>query len=447
MKNISFKGGIHPPGNKAYTKDESIEKAELPKEVHIPLQQHIGAPAEPIVKVGDTIKTGQMIGKAGGYVSAPVHASLSGEVVNIAPYPHPMGQNVSTITIKSDQKDEWITLSNKDEDIQNLSKDDLLKGIMDAGIVGLGGAAFPCHVKLKPPADKPIDTLLINGAECEPYLNSDYRLMLERADDIVAGIDILIKIMQVKNVYLGIEDNKPDAFDVMEKSVKSAGKQNLIKVVTLQTKYPQGGEKQLIQAITNRQVPPPPALPMDVGVVVHNVGTALAVFEAVQFKKPLIERVVSITGPGIKRPRNLLVRLGTTIEELINQCGGLSSNPYKVIMGGPMMGIAQYDLHVPVIKGTSGILVLPENGTVNEDNEYYTCIRCKRCLVACPMELIPSQIGILCEKGKFEELEEYVIMSCMECGSCTYVCPSKRPLVQFIKYGKSELLKRRRKGN
>ncbi|MGA1871622.1 MAG: electron transport complex subunit RsxC [bacterium] len=447
MEYISFRGGIHPRDKKSYTEHKSIEKAQLPKKVFIPLQQHIGAPAQPVVNVGDKVTTGQMIGKAGGFISAAVHASISGEVINIGPLLCPGGQNVTTITIESDRKDEWRELSGREEDLAQLTKDDLLQRIMDAGIVGLGGAAFPTHIKLNPPSEKPIDTLIINGAECEPYLNSDYRLMVERPEDIIAGIEILVKILQVKKVYIGIEDNKPDAITLLRKSVMESGIQKIIKVQKLKTKYPQGGEKQLIRAITNRRVPPPPALPMDVGVVVQNIGTTVAIYEAVKFHKPLIERVVTITGEGVKEPRNLLVRLGVTFEELIHQCGGLSADPYKVIMGGPMMGIAQYSLSVPVIKGTSGILILPDDEKMKIENDYYSCIRCKRCINSCPMELIPSKIGILCEKNIFEPLNEYGIFSCIECGSCTYVCPSKRPLVQFIKYGKNELLRRRQKAN
>ncbi len=306
--------------------------------------------------------------------------------------------------------------------------------IKDAGIVGLGGAAFPTNVKLSPPKEKPIDTVILNGAECEPYLTADHRLMVEHPQEIVNGLKIIMKSLGVTEGHIGIESNKPDAIKIMQDAV--SGEPN-IQVWPLTVKYPQGAEKMLIKAIKDREVPSK-GLPMDVGVVVQNVGTALSVYEAVRYGKPLIERVVTVTGSGIKEPKNLMVRVGTLISDLIEQCGGLTESAVKVIGGGPMMGFAQWSLDVPAVKGTSGVLVLTESDCVSAE-DYEPCIRCSSCIDICPMGLNPSMISILSEKGFYEETKEYNIFDCFECGSCAYVCPSRRPMVQFIRLAKSQI--------
>jgi len=432
-KAATFERGIHPEDAKELTERSSIVNASLPKRVIIPLSQHIGAPAKPEVNLGDEVKRGQLIGSPAGFVSAPVHASISGKVVAIANFPHPSGRMISSIVIESDGKDESVSFKDN-PDYLNLGADEIKTLIKDAGIVGLGGAAFPTNVKLSPPKEKPIDTVILNGAECEPYLTADHRLMLERPQEIVNGLKIIMKALGVTDGYIGIESNKPDAIKIMEDAV--SGESN-IKVWPLKVKYPQGAEKMLIKAIKNREVPCG-GLPMDVKVVVHNVGTALAIYEAVRYSKPLIERVLTVTGRGVKEPKNMMVRIGTRITELIEQCGGLVDNAVKVIVGGPMMGFAQWSLDVPVVKGTSGILVLTEDDYVSSE-QYDACIRCGRCIDICPMGLNPSMLSILSEKGYYEEAKEYNLFDCFECGSCAYGCPSRRPIVQFIRLAKSQV--------
>jgi electron transport complex protein RnfC len=435
----TFKGGVHPPHYKEATEHREIEKARLPQRVIIPLQQHIGAPCELIVKVGDKVKVGQKIGEGKAFVSAPVHASISGEVVSIETLPHPVGGKVLSVVIQSDGLDEVDNNIKPFGSIESLSPEELKKIIREAGIVGMGGAAFPTQVKLSPPPEKTIDTVIINGAECEPYLTADHRIMLERTEDVVFGIKVVMRAVGVSSVYIGIEDNKPDAIKKLEEAV--SGEEN-IKVIPLRAKYPQGGEKQLIYAITGREVPSG-GLPMEVGVIVQNVGTVTAIARAVKTGMPLIERVVTVTGSGVKKPKNLLARIGTPFKDLIEECGGFNGTPGKVIMGGPMMGIAQTSLEVPVIKGTSGILVL----TKEEAKRYEPgpCIKCARCVDICPINLLPTRISHFSQMGMWDEAEEYNALDCIECGSCSYICPSKIPLVQRIRIAKGEILARKRK--
>ncbi|MEW6109250.1 MAG: electron transport complex subunit RsxC [Nitrospirota bacterium] len=428
----TFKGGIHPPDKKELAKNSPITDAKPPKIVIIPLSQHIGAPCKPLVTIGQEVKKGEVIGEAGGFVSAPVHSSVSGKVTAIGEFPNAMGRMVPSIVIENDFKEEWTALKDN-PDYMNLSPDEIKGKIKDAGIVGMGGAAFPTNVKLSPPKEKPVDVVMINGAECEPYLTADYRLMIEKPKEIVEGLKILMKILDVKKGYIGIENNKPDAVAKMKEAASGASG---IEVVALEVKYPQGAEKMLIKAIVGREVPPPPGLPMDVGVVVQNVGTAVAIYEAARYGKPLIERVVTVTGEGIKEPKNLMVKIGTQVSHLIDECGSFKNGVGKVISGGPMMGFAIYSLDVPVTKGTSGILVIPEADIVHAD-EYGPCIRCGRCIDICPMGLMPSMLSVLSERGFYEETKEYNLFGCFECGSCTYVCPSKRPIVQFVRLAKS----------
>lgn len=430
-KAATFERGIHPADAKGLTKDSPVVKANLPARVVIPLSQHTGTPAKPEVKVGDEVKRFQLIGSSQGFVSAAVHASISGKVTAIGDFPHPSGRMIPSVVIESDGRDESLPLKDN-SDYMKLGQDEIKTLIKDAGIVGLGGAAFPTNVKLSPPKEKPIDTVILNGAECEPFLTTDHRLMLESPDKIVNGLKIIMKALGVTEGYIGIESNKPDAIKIMQDAVSG---ESSIKVWPLKVKYPQGAEKMLIKAIKNREVPCR-GLPMDVRVVVQNVGTALAIYEAVRYSKPLIERVVTITGNGIKEPKNMMVRIGTFLSELVEQCGGLADNSVKLIVGGPMMGFAQWTLDVPVVKGTSGILALTEKEYVSSE-EYRPCIRCGSCIDVCPMGLNPSMISILAEKGFYEEAKAYNLFDCFECGSCAFVCPSNRPIVQFVRLAKS----------
>jgi electron transport complex protein RnfC len=431
MGTATFRGGIHPPDKKELSGRSPITEAKAPKIVVIPLSQHAGAPCKPLVSIGQEVKKGELMGEPGGFVSAPVHSSVSGKVIAIGEFQNAMGRMVNSVVIENDMKDEWAALKDS-PDYMNLSSAELKEKIKAAGIVGLGGAAFPTAVKLSPPKEKPIDAVLINGAECEPYLTADYRLMLEKPKEIVEGLKILMKVLDVRKGYIGIENNKPDAVAKMKEAV--AGEQD-ITVLDLEVKYPQGAEKMLIKAILGREVPAR-GLPMDVGVVVQNVGTALAIYEAARYGKPLIERVVTVTGEGIKEPKNLMVRVGTKIAELIDECGGFKEEVAKVIAGGPMMGFALSSLDVPVTKGTSGILVLPEEGVAHAE-DFGPCIRCGRCIDVCPMGLMPSMLSILSERGHYEEAKEYNLFDCFECGSCAFVCPSKRPVVQLVRLAKS----------
>lgn len=428
---LTFQGGIHPPDKKELAKDSPITPAPVPQRVIIPLSQHVGAPCKPVVTIGQEIKKGQLLGEPTAFVSAPVHSSVAGKVVAIGDFPNAMGRMVTSIVIENDGSEEWTSLKD-DPDYMKLQPEVLKEKIKNAGIVGLGGAAFPSAVKLSPPKEKPIDTVIINGAECEPYLTADYRLMMERPFEVIEGLKILMKVLGVNKGFVGIENNKPDAIERMKKA--AAGDRN-IEVCALEVKYPQGAEKMLIKAITGREVPPR-GLPMDVATVVQNVGTAFAIYEAVRFGKPLIERVVTVTGEGIRKPSNLMVRIGTLVSELIDYCGGFVNGVGKVIAGGPMMGFALGSLEVAVTKGTSGILIIPEEGVIHAE-EFKPCIRCGRCIDICPMGLMPSMLSVLAEKGHYEDMKDYNLFDCFECGSCAFVCPSKRPIVQFIRLGKS----------
>jgi len=433
----TFSGGVHPAGNKELSSHKPTVTAALPKRVVIPLSQHIGAPCKPTVVIGQEVKKGERIGETGGFVSAPVHASLSGKVTAIGAFPHSLGMDVPSVVIESDGKDEWVAGLRETPDYTLLSPEELKKMVLDAGIVGMGGATFPTHVKLSPPKEKPIDVVILNGAECEPYLTSDHRLMLEKPKEIVEGLRILMRILNVKKGHIGIEANKPDAIAAMQKAV--AGSSD-IEVWPVKVKYPQGAEKMLIKAVANRTVPAG-GLPMDCGVVVQNVGTAAAIYDAVRFGRPLVERYVTVTGRGVKEPKNFLARIGTPFSQLIEEAGGLTGDAAKVIAGGPMMGMSQYNLDVPVIKGTSGILVLPRAEVSTKS--YGPCIRCARCIDACPMMLQPSLLGLFIEKGHYEDARDYNLMDCFECGSCTFVCPANRPMVQWVKRAKRELAKKK----
>lgn len=438
MKLKTFKHGSHPKEFKEFAEHKLLETLPIPDEVFIPVTQHIGAPCKPCVKKGDEVKTGQLIAESAGFVSSNIHASISGKVKAVAAFPHPNGSKSIMIHIVGDGNDEWIE-TEKVSDWEKLGKDELKKLISDAGIVGMGGAAFPTHVKLSPPKDKPIDTFIINGCECEPYLTADHRMMAEQTEKMVLGTKILMKVLDVKNGYIGIESNKPDAIEIMEKAI--AG-ENTISVVPVQVKYPQGAEKMLIKAVVDKEVPTG-SLPMDVGAVVNNVGTAIAVAEAVIEGKPVVERVVTVTGDAINEPKNVIARIGTPFSKLLEYCGGLKPDTRKVLMGGPMMGVAQYSLEVPVVKATSGILCLSTD-SVPEIKEY-ACIMCGKCVEACPMFLLPTRLSKAVSKEKYEMAEELGIMNCIECGSCSYVCPSNLPLVHQIRIGKLKINEKNKK--
>ena len=430
-----FKGGVHPNYNKI-TAESFIEKAEIPSKVILPLSQHIGAPCESLVKIGDMVKTGQKIAESSSNCSAPIHSSISGEVKSIEELQHTItGKPTLSIVIESDGKDEKVKMEKRK--YKSLSKEKLLEIIKDSGIVGLGGAAFPTHVKLSPPKDKSIDTLIINGAECEPYLTTDHRLMLEKSDQLIEGIRIIEKILEPKQIIIGIESNKKDAIKVLKQKTANSN----IQIATLKTKYPQGGEKMLIYSLTKRKVPDC-GLPMDIGCIVQNVGTIIAIYEAVALSKPLYERVITITG-SVNSPKNLLVRNGTLMSELIIQAGDYKGDPVKLINGGPMMGIAMPTDELPIIKGTSGLTILNKED-IQERNEV-ECIRCGACVKVCPMNLHPTLIARYAKKGRVDLAEETNALSCIECGCCAFVCPSKLPLVHWIKYAKAEICKKGKK--
>ncbi|MDD3806948.1 MAG: electron transport complex subunit RsxC [Candidatus Marinimicrobia bacterium] len=431
MKLRTFKKGIHLNEYKEFSQDKKIEKLPLPQRVYIPLQQHIGAPCEPLVKKGETVKTGQMIGRSSAYVSAPIHASITGEVKAIDKFPHPLGMRVEMIHIeRTSEDDEWEYLPIP-KNWEKMPRVEVIKLINDAGIVGMGGAGFPTHVKLNPPPDKKIDSFILNGVECEPYLTSDHRLMVEYTDQILKGMHIIMSLLNVKNGYIGIENNKPDAIEIMSQRVNDLGYP--YQVVPLEVKYPQGAEKLLIKSVLNRNVPVG-GLPMDVGVVVNNVATAKAVADAVLEGIPLIERVTTVTGDGIINPKNVLTRIGTPFSDLIDFCGGLKDETTMVFMGGPMMGQAQYDLSIPIIKAAGGIVC--NTSKMVKMVEHYPCIRCGACVDACPMYLLPTRLAKLTEHKKYEEADKLGIQTCIECGSCAFSCPAHIPLVQWIRVGK-----------
>ena len=435
----TFKGGIHPPYNKDLTNSKPIEKATLPKKVIIPMGMHIGAPSEPIVKVGDMVKKGQKIGEAKSFVSVPVHASISGKVTAVEPRPWPGGGLMMSVVIESDGKDELDDSITPPKPLSQLSPDEIKNLIREAGITGLGGAGFPTQVKLSFPPEKNVDTIIINAAECEPYITADHRLLLERPDDVVLGIEAIMKATGIKRAFIGIEDNKLDAVESIKKTIKD---KEGIEVVVLATKYPQGGEKQLIKAVTGREVPSG-GLPMDAGVIVNNAGTCAAIANTLKTGLPLIERITTVTGSGIKEPKNLLIRIGTPLIDIIEQCGGFKGTPGKVLMGGPMMGLAQSTLDVPAIKGTSGLLVLEKHDV--HLFEPSPCIKCARCVDACPINLLPTTIAKFAQKNMWNEAELYHALDCVECGCCSYVCPAHIPLTQHIRIAKSHIIALRRK--
>ena len=434
-----FSGGVHPPYNKELAERKAIEELPMPERLVVYFAQNLGAPPEPVVKKGDVVRRGQVIAEAKAFVSAHVHAPTSGTVKSIDVFPHPVGADMPAAVITPDGEDTWAEGCDVERNVESLDPGQIKKIIQEAGLVGMGGATFPTHVKLSPPEHKKINTLIVNGAECEPFLTADHRLMVEHADGVLGGASLFARVLGVEKIIVCIEKNKPDAIDVMRS--RASGRKGF-SVAPVEVLYPQGAEKQLIYSITRRRVPAG-GLPMDVGVLVQNVGTCYAAFEAVRFGRPLIRRVLTVTGRGIAEPKNIMAPIGTPFEDLVKFCGGIDSNTGKVISGGPMMGVAQYSLGASVTKGTSGVVFLLRD----EIPQYVSdpCIRCGKCVTACPMRLNPSALSIFVERMAFDEAAEYNVLDCIECGCCAYVCPSRRPLVHHFRRGKVEARKRAKK--
>ena len=432
-------GGVHPAENKL-SAASPIREAGLPKQAVFSMCQHIGAPAKPVVKRGDVVKVGTLLGEAGGFVSAPIYSSVSGKVTKVDVALDASGTRRPAVYIDVDG-DEWEESIDRTPDLvklsdrPNLDSKTIIEKIKNAGIVGMGGATFPCHVKLSPPPGCKAECVIINAVECEPYLTADHRLMLEHPDEILVGVDLIMKAVDVTKGYIGIENNKPDAIALMKEKAQAYPN---IEVVPLKVKYPQGGEKQLIDAVVNRQVPAPPAIPINVGAIVQNVGTAFAIYQAVMKNKPLIDRVITVTGKSVKQPSNLLARLGTPFQQLIDECGGLPEDTGKVIGGGPMMGKALLSLEVPMTKGSSGLLIMNEKEA--RRSEPNPCIRCAKCVSACPMGLEPYLLSTLSDLQDWEKVEANDVTSCIECGSCQFTCPSNRPLLDMIRVGKTTVM-------
>ena len=438
LKTFSM-GGVHPEENKI-TADKATVVAALPKQAIFPLGQHIGAPAKPVVSRGDKVKVGTLIAEAGGFVSAPIHSSVSGTVVKVdsaidaTGYRHP----AIYINVEGDEWEESIDRSDKLETLAEhpeLTPEEIVIRIKEAGVTGMGGAGFPTFIKLCPPPGAKAECVILNGVECEPYITSDYRLMMEHADEILVGLDLLMKAAKVERGYIGIEDNKPEAIALFEKKTASDPR---VEIVALEKKYPQGGEKQLVDAVTGRQVPAPPAIPVNVGAIVQNVGTAYAVYQAVMKRKPLFERYTTVTGKKLSNPGNFLVRMGTPMRDLIEACGGMPEGENKVLAGGPMMGKSVVSTDVTVCKGTNSITILTDADAHRKPIQ--PCIRCAKCVSACPMGLEPYLLATLSSFKEWERLEAEQVTSCISCGSCQFTCPSHRPILDNILQGKGVVM-------
>lgn len=436
MRTKTFKGGVHLSYFKEATASKNIEIMPEPERVTLPVSQHLGAPAEVIVAVGDQVETGQVIAQAKGFVSVPVHASIPGKVTAIRELPHPNGKNVTMVVIENDHS--GATAFGPKSSLAELSAEQIRDLMRQTGLVGMGGAGFPTHVKYQPLEGKRIETVILNGAECEPYLTCDHRLMVEVPGKVILGLQAMMKAAGVDRAYIGIEVNKPDAIEIL---TREASADPRIQVVPLEVKYPQGEEKMLINAITNRVVPAG-GLPLDVGVVVNNIATAVALAEAIQDGVPLISRVVTVTG-AVNNPCNLRVKLGTSVNQLVDYCGGFTGTPGRIILGGPMTGPAQYRLDLPVIKTTSGVLIQDRSEIqLLEDSP---CVRCARCVDVCPYNLMPCFIADAIEAGDLALAEKYGVMDCRECGSCTFICPARRPITQNIKTAKAKITAAKKK--
>ena len=443
----TFPHGVHPPESKNFSEDAAIEILPAPDKVMLPLLQNIGGPSASVVKAKQAVVFGEVIAKATGFVSVPIHSPITGKVLKEAVCTLPNGRHLKAIAIQAEGEQvsgealrneifggEWPR-----DGLDQYSPQEIVKAIQDAGLVGLGGAAFPTHVKFTPNDKKPVDTVLINGCECEPFLTSDYRMMLECPDPIITGALLAGRATGAKQVIIGIEDNKPKAIEVMTRAAAGTG----VKVVPLKTKYPQGSEKQLIMSVLKRKTPPPPGLPLDVGVAVSNVSTCAAIARAVIRKKPLTHRVITVTGGGVVKPKNILAPIGVSYGQLIDFCGGLTKDAARVIAGGPMMGFSFTDYDTPVTKGTSGVTILT-NADVKKAEET-NCVRCGRCVDVCPMNLVPTKIAMASRYKEVDLAKQYNIMACFECGCCAYTCPASIPLVQLVRTGKAMVMAASRK--
>lgn len=434
---LTFKGGLHPYDGKELSKDQPIKEYLPQGDLVFPLSQHIGAPAQPIVKKGDRVLVGQKIAEAGGFVSANIHSSVSGTVKSVGPHLTAAGSMVNSIVVTNDGEYETVEFQTKT--LAEMSKEEILEAVKEAGIVGLGGAGFPTHVKLAPKDPNAIDHIIINAAECEPYITADYRCMLEQPEKLIEGLKIMVSMFPNAKGVIGIEDNKPEAIKKLKAMTEGEAK---ISVAALQTKYPQGAERSLIYAVTGREINSS-MLPADAGCIVDNVATAMAIYDAVVCGKPLYERVVTVTGDAIANPGNFLVKCGTNAAELVEAAGGFKTQPEKVISGGPMMGMAMFSLDVPCTKTFSSLLTFTKDEVAA--NEPSACIRCGRCVAACPAKLLPAKLSVLADHGNFEEFERLNGAECVECGCCSYACPAKRNLTQSMKVGRKEVLARRKK--
>lgn len=445
MKIRTFRiGGIHPEENKL-THEVPTKVAALPKQAIFPLSQHIGAPAKPVVQKGDKVKVGTLIAEAGGFVSAPIYSSVSGTVFKIDTAVDATGYRkpVIIINVEGDEWEETIDRSDKLElvaDHPELTPEEIVERVKTAGVTGMGGAGFPTFIKLTPPPTAKAECVIINAVECEPYITSDYRLMMEHPDEILVGLELLMKAAKVTTGYIGIETNKPKAIELLQQkcAAKFASSDYTVEVVPLKQRYPQGGEKQLVDAVIRRQVPAPPAIPVNVGAIVQNVGTAFAVYEAVMKRKPLFERYTTVTGKQLAHPGNFLVRMGTPMRELIDACGGMPEGDNKLLAGGPMMGKALTTEDVPVCKGTNSVTILSGNDAHRQKAQ--PCIRCAKCVGACPMGLEPFLLATLSDNKLRERAEQEDIVSCIECGSCQFTCPAHRPLLDNIRQGKQTVM-------
>lgn len=430
----TFRGGVHPKEYKELTENLAFEYFPAPDEIILPLSQHLGKEAKPLVKKGDEVIIGQLVAQADGFISAPIHSSVNGKVLSIGKEVTPLGFPKDSIVIKASENYVDKKFSFPPLNPETITPDEIRQRVAEAGIVGQGGAAFPTYVKLTPPIDKVIDVVIINGCECEPYLTRDYRFMIERPDNLISGLKLMMKALGVKRGVIGIEDNKPEAIKILSHKVKY---EDGIEVISLKTKYPQGAEKMLIKAITGKEVPPG-KLPMDVGAVIQNIGTAIAIHDAVVKGEPLTHAALTVSGFGIRQPKNLYVPVGTPIQNIIEFCGGVTEDAVKIIVGGPMMGIAQYDLQAPVMKATSGILVLTKKEVT--ESEETPCLRCGQCVDACPLNLMPTKLARYTQLKRYEDAEGIGITVCMECGTCAFTCPANIPLVQWIRLGKQKVL-------
>ena len=433
---FGFSHGVHPPEHKELTAHLPIRRMPYPDEVVLPLRQHAGKPAKVVVRKGDHVERGDLLAEADGFVSSPVHASAAGWVAEVDWWPHPDGSMCTAVRLRVERYSAQVARPRLVPDWHGLSRDEVLRAVQQAGVVGLGGAAFPTHVKLAPPKDATIDTLVVNGAECEPYLTTDHRSMVEYPDRVHFGVRIMMHALGVARAIIGVERNKPDAIAALERT-KPADLD--VTILPLTVKYPQGAEKMLIKSVLDREVPSG-KLPASVGVIVQNVGSVATLAEVFETGLPLVERIVTVSGHGVRRPANLIVPVGTKLRDLLAFCGGVTEDAAEVLFGGPMMGVAQRDLDVPVLKGTTGVVVLTRDEV--RDAEWMPCIHCGRCLDACPMFLNPSMLGELARVGRYEEMEAAHLADCMLCGSCSYVCPSNIPLAQLFQASKVALRRR-----